>query len=119
LTILGKRRLLRQGVKSAGGFTRQSSLAGKNQKLSESRAQARSSSFDLALLQSRFQRDPQNDRRREQKAFKPLQDYLKLFLRHDTSMFLIEKSGLILFETFIKCLARYSQAEGGNGLVAV
>jgi hypothetical protein len=27
---------------------------------------------------------PQNGRRREQKAFKPLQDYLKLFLRHDT-----------------------------------
>jgi ATP synthase protein I len=28
----------------------------------------------------------QNGRRREQKAFKPLQDYLKLFLRHDTSL---------------------------------
>ncbi len=54
----GQRRLLRQGVK--------------NQKLSESRASARSSSFDLALLQSRFQRDHQNDRRGEQKAFKPL-----------------------------------------------
>jgi hypothetical protein len=70
LSILGQRRLLRQGVK--------------NQKLSESRALARSSSFDLALLQSRFQRDHQNGRRREQKAFKPLQDYLKLFLGHDT-----------------------------------
>jgi hypothetical protein len=37
------------------------------------------------LLQSRYQRDHQNGRRREQKAFKPLQDYLKLFLVHDTS----------------------------------
>jgi hypothetical protein len=37
------------------------------------------------LLQSRFQRDPQNGRRREQKTFKPLLDYLKLFLGHDTS----------------------------------
>ncbi len=34
-------------------------------------------------------------------------------------MFLIEKLGLILFETLIECLARYSQAEGGDGLVAV
>jgi outer membrane protein OmpA-like peptidoglycan-associated protein len=40
-----QRRLLKQGVKSAG-FTRQRPLAGKNQKLSESRAKA----FDLALL---------------------------------------------------------------------
>jgi hypothetical protein len=31
-----------------------------------------------------FSRRPQNGRRREQKAFKPLQDYLKLFLGHDT-----------------------------------
>jgi hypothetical protein len=37
LSILGQRRLLKQGVK--------------NQKLFESRAKARSSSFDLALLQ--------------------------------------------------------------------
>ncbi len=36
-----------------------------------------------------------------------------------SSMFLIEKLGLILFETFVERLARYSQAEGGDGLVTV
>jgi hypothetical protein len=34
--------------------------------------------FGYPLLQSRFQRDHQNGRRCEQKAFKPLQDYLTL-----------------------------------------
>jgi hypothetical protein len=65
---VGQRRRLRQGVK--------------NQKLSESRAQARSSSFDLALQSGR----PQNARGREQNAFKPLQNFLNLFLGHDTAI---------------------------------